>query len=236
MHPQTPIPPWELRLAPQAAPDNWTSLKGTVQAVDKTAKTVQIKDDSGNIVQVPVDKQVSIQKEDGSECEALFKSRWAMSLPWRKSQPQLPPRLTNSVIYRPFTHNDLCPMQRSVGCVSGVSGLLTAPTVFAINKGSRDDIDVPRKRAGTFFYICAQEADHVPIQKLDPELVRYINLKLAALGEPTNRATVDPSFLEMTGPLLRNHHQKDEQLGWPLCAADARIQAFLDETLKDGLS
>jgi hypothetical protein len=47
-----------------AAPsENWTSLKGTVQAVDPAAKTVQLKDDStGNLVQVPVDPQVNIQK------------------------------------------------------------------------------------------------------------------------------------------------------------------------------
>jgi phosphoenolpyruvate carboxykinase (diphosphate) len=43
------------------------------------------------------------------------------------------------------------------------------------------------------------------------ELVRYINLKLAALGQPTSRGTADPAF----------------------GAADARIQAFLDSYLRD---
>jgi len=44
--------------------ENWTSLKGTVQAVDHASKTVQLKDEAtGNIVQVPVDQQVSIQKD-----------------------------------------------------------------------------------------------------------------------------------------------------------------------------
>jgi len=47
----------------QTPPANWTSLKGTVQAVDPAAKTVQIKEETGNLVQVPVDKQVSIQKD-----------------------------------------------------------------------------------------------------------------------------------------------------------------------------
>jgi hypothetical protein len=47
----------------QTAPDNWTSLSGTVQAVDAAAKTVEIKDAAGMVVQVPVDKQVTIQKD-----------------------------------------------------------------------------------------------------------------------------------------------------------------------------
>src|ERR1700743_367345 len=64
-----------------------------------------------------------------------------------------------------------------------------------------------------------------------PELTSYINLKLAALGQPTNRATADPRFLEIAGPLLRNFYQKDLLLGDRLCPADARIQAFLDDYL-----
>ena len=64
------------------------------------------------------------------------------------------------------------------------------------------------------------------------EIVRYINLKLAALGQPTSRSTADPSFLEIAGPLLRNYYQKDQLLGDRLCPADARIQAFLDAYLR----
>ena len=64
-----------------------------------------------------------------------------------------------------------------------------------------------------------------------PELTGYINLKLAALGQPTNRETADPHFLEIAGPLLRNFYQKDLLLGDRLCPADARIQAFLDAYL-----
>src|SRR5579862_3464640 len=59
------------------------------------------------------------------------------------------------------------------------------------------------------------------------ELIRYINLKLAALGQPTSRSTADPEFLEIAGPLLRNYHQKDQLLGDRLCPADTRIQSFL---------
>jgi len=66
-----------------------------------------------------------------------------------------------------------------------------------------------------------------------PELLRYINLKLAALGQPISRSTADPEFLEIAGPLLRNYHQKDQLLGDRLCPADARLQSFLDSYLRD---
>jgi hypothetical protein len=65
------------------------------------------------------------------------------------------------------------------------------------------------------------------------ELIRYINLKLAALGQPTSRKTADPYFLEVAGPLLRNYYQKDQLLGNQLCAADQRIQGFLDAYLAE---
>ncbi len=77
------------------------------------------------------------------------------------------------------------------------------------------------------------KSENHPLTGLDNELIRYINLKLAALGQPTSNATADPYFLEVTGPLLRNYYQKDQMLGWPLCPVDARIQAFLDTYLSD---
>jgi hypothetical protein len=46
------------------------------------------------------------------------------------------------------------------------------------------------------------------------ELVRYIDLKLAALGHSTSRHA-GSEFFEMAGPLrplLRNYHQKDLML------------------------
>src|SRR5579862_6669883 len=61
-----------------------------------------------------------------------------------------------------------------------------------------------------------------------PELVRYLDLKLAALGQPTGRTTTDAAFLETVSPLLRNFYQKDRLLGEYLCPADLRIQTFLD--------
>lgn len=69
----------------------------------------------------------------------------------------------------------------------------------------------------------------------DAELVRYINLKFAALGQPTSRSTADPYFLEIAGPLLRNYHQKGQLLGDRLCPVDTRIQSFLDCYLGDVL-
>jgi hypothetical protein len=62
------------------------------------------------------------------------------------------------------------------------------------------------------------------------ELFRYIDLKLAALGHAVH-ASSDPYFLELAGPLLRNHHEKDRLLGDRLCSVDARIQAYLDDVL-----
>jgi hypothetical protein len=65
------------------------------------------------------------------------------------------------------------------------------------------------------------------------ELIRYLNLKLASLGQPTSRSTADLYSLEVAGPLLRNHYQKDLLLGDLLCPADARIQEFLDAYLAE---
>jgi len=65
------------------------------------------------------------------------------------------------------------------------------------------------------------------------ELIRYLNLKLVSLGQPTSRSTADPYSLEVAGPLLRNHYQKDLMLGDSLCPADARIQDFLDGFLSE---
>src|ERR1700722_2840812 len=66
----------------------------------------------------------------------------------------------------------------------------------------------------------------------EAELIQYIDLKLAALGHPVSREA-DADFLAIARPLLRNIHQKDLMLGNLLCPADQRIQAFLDDYLKD---
>ena len=66
-----------------------------------------------------------------------------------------------------------------------------------------------------------------------PELTRYLDLKLAALGQPTASTASDSLLLETVGPLLRSHHQKDLMLGHYLCPADTRIQSFLDAYLHE---
>ena len=63
------------------------------------------------------------------------------------------------------------------------------------------------------------------------ELIWYLNLKLAALGQPTGDGTTEAGFLQIAQPLLRNYETKDRLLRDHLCPADARIQTFLNEYL-----
>ncbi len=67
----------------------------------------------------------------------------------------------------------------------------------------------------------------------DGDLLRYINLKLGALGQPMNSHVMDASFLDITRPLLRNHLEKNRVLSDYLCPVDKRIQTFLDSYLSD---
>lgn len=66
---------------------------------------------------------------------------------------------------------------------------------------------------------------------VDAKLAAYINLKLAALGQPTSEAVGDESFLDLASSLLHNHYEKDQLLSQYLSPVDARIQAFLDDML-----
>ncbi|MFO0580822.1 MAG: hypothetical protein U0229_00970 [Anaeromyxobacter sp.] len=63
------------------------------------------------------------------------------------------------------------------------------------------------------------------------DLVRYAELKLAAIGEPAGPSPAGRPLLALAGPLLRSQLEKDRLLGWPLPPVDARIQAFLDAYL-----
>lgn len=65
------------------------------------------------------------------------------------------------------------------------------------------------------------------------DLVRYINLRLAALGQPTSAATAEPDFLEVFQPMFRHAQQKNLMLGTVLSPVDQRIQSFLDIYLGD---
>jgi len=68
-----------------------------------------------------------------------------------------------------------------------------------------------------------------------PELVQYLHLKLAALGQAPDKSPYEAPFLQVAQPLLRNYYQKERLLGKYLCPADARIQSFLDDYLRDCL-
>jgi len=70
------------------------------------------------------------------------------------------------------------------------------------------------------------------IPRSEADVVRYIHLKLAALGFTSEHHT-DSDLFEIARPLLRNYHQKDMMLGNLQCPSDRRIQAFLDATLRD---
>ena len=69
-----------------------------------------------------------------------------------------------------------------------------------------------------------------PFHKRNEELDRYINLKLAALGQPVSRNAADPDFLEIAGPLLRNYHQKDQLLGERSARATRAFRPFSTRT------
>lgn len=65
------------------------------------------------------------------------------------------------------------------------------------------------------------------------KLIRYINLKLSALGYPVFKNDADAEFFEIADPHLRNHRQKNKLLSNYLCPVDQRIQQFLNEFLRD---
>ncbi len=65
------------------------------------------------------------------------------------------------------------------------------------------------------------------------ELLRYLSLKLAVMGQPLDRGAGDDDFVEVARPLLRNYENKVRLLKGYQCPADARIQSFLDACLKE---
>ncbi len=64
-------------------------------------------------------------------------------------------------------------------------------------------------------------------------LTQYINLKLAALGQPTLETKADMKFMDIAGDLISNHRQKNRLLSNYLCPADQRVQNFLDSYFSD---
>src|SRR3984957_17338517 len=72
-----------------------------------------------------------------------------------------------------------------------------------------------------------------PQAAFDLDLIQYLQLKLAALGQPASTSGTDAPFLQIARPLLRNHYEKERRLGSHRCPPDARIQSFLDAYLAD---
>ncbi len=66
----------------------------------------------------------------------------------------------------------------------------------------------------------------------EARVIQYINLKLAARGQPTYGG-VSNDFLEVAWPLLQNHQEKSRLLAGHLCPADRRVQEFLDAYFKE---
>lgn len=72
------------------------------------------------------------------------------------------------------------------------------------------------------------------------EMIEYINLQLAALGQPVFHDTeesenklADTKFMELTKDLVSSYREKTRLLGQHLCPVDQRIQDFIDDYLKD---
>ncbi len=75
--------------------------------------------------------------------------------------------------------------------------------------------------------------DGSPVVGTREELIRYINLKLAALGAPVAGGTPHTGFLTVAHDLLADFREFRRLLHDHLCPADQRIQNFLDQHFKD---
>lgn len=65
------------------------------------------------------------------------------------------------------------------------------------------------------------------------KFIQYIDLKLAAMGQPYYGKKSDMKFLEIAGDLIANHQEKNRILSNYLCPADKRIQQFINKYLGD---
>ena len=61
----------------------------------------------------------------------------------------------------------------------------------------------------------------------------YINLKLAASGQPTSISTNAAAFMSIADDLLKSFQEKGRLLSAHHCPTDQRIQAFIDSYLSD---
>jgi hypothetical protein len=67
----------------------------------------------------------------------------------------------------------------------------------------------------------------------DAQLIRYINLKLAALECPIVDLGTDAEYQQMAAALLAHQRRTDRLLAQYLCPVDNRIQTFLYDYLQD---
>ena len=69
--------------------------------------------------------------------------------------------------------------------------------------------------------------------KPDPNLIPFINVKLALLGFPPVATGVGAEFREVVAMLVAQHREKERLLANHLCPADQRIQNFIYDYLQD---
>src|SRR4051812_41871035 len=69
---------------------------------------------------------------------------------------------------------------------------------------------------------------------VDERPLRYVNLKLAALGCPATQTHDHEEFREIADAILAHHLVTDAPGERRLCAADERIQNFIHAYLGDG--
>ncbi|MGD8843208.1 MAG: hypothetical protein PVJ83_07015 [Gammaproteobacteria bacterium] len=63
--------------------------------------------------------------------------------------------------------------------------------------------------------------------------LQYINLRLAALGQPTLQLDSDQSYLEVADSLLKSYSRQQRMLASYRCPADQRIQDFVNAYLQE---
>jgi len=76
-----------------------------------------------------------------------------------------------------------------------------------------------------------EDGRNIPVKS--KKLIQYINLKLAALGQPYFEKEQDKRFLELASDLIKNHREKNRLLSNYLCPADQRVQNFFDSYLSE---
>ena len=76
--------------------------------------------------------------------------------------------------------------------------------------------------------------------KIRRENVQYLNLQLAALGQPVYKddenseiKLCNPEFQSLTDDLVKSFREKNRLLSKHYAPADARIQSFIDAYLED---